>query len=128
MVEGVRIGLIGEVGRHPVDLEAERLEQDRQQAVQLEAEAAPVSSDDFLVNGRDIERKALVERDDLEVLEGHGMEVRPLDRRERLGRRWQGTAQADPLQVSLDLLVREFGHAVHPGYQADSISAGRATR
>ena len=128
MIEGVRIGPSAKWAAIRLTCEAERFEQDRQQAVQLEAAAAPVSIDDFLVNGRDIERKAPVERAYLEVLEGHGVEVRPLDRRERLGRWRQWPTEADPRQVSLDLLVREFSHAACLAYPADSISAGRATR
>ncbi len=110
MIEGIRVGLVGEMGGHPADLIAERFEQDRQQTVQLETKAAPVALDDFLVNGRDVEGESLIERADLEVLEGHGVEVRPLDRRERLGSRRQRPAEPNPLQVSLDLVVREPGH------------------
>jgi hypothetical protein len=67
---------------------------------------------DFSVETVDTELERTAERHDVEILEGDGVEVRQLDRRQRFGSRGKGSRQTDPAKIPVDLVRCETCHAV----------------
>src|SRR4051794_5174070 len=116
-------GQVGEVGRRrgaqddrrgvAGDGEAERLEQEREEPVQLVAPPAPAAGDDLLEDVLRVEDVRNTEVD-VEVLERHGQHVRAVQLPERALARLTRPGISNALEIRIDVHPPSLARAVRP--------------
>lgn len=107
----IELGTEAAFSKHPRreqgDLKAELCKQPGEETVELVAEATASADYDLVVKRSWLEHD-LPPQADVEIFKGYGVEVGPLERRQRTSRHVDRSAVADPFKVVLNLHNQKF--------------------